>query len=420
MNKNIFKKAFENVKPSEELLKSVLDVHNVPAVPKKTRRVSCKRILGTAAAVCGLLICGITAAAVTGVINFKELFGKHIDLDNDELGSKLMAQATDVVYTVSDDDYRVGLKGITGDIGSLYAIIEITRVDGTPVTEHFLNTLNDMANAKWLYDYCDASQWSGDYGGFINNKGNLEFFLDIQNRFGILDGTTISAGEENLVLENEFERYCEDIDAVYGEYPDFYGTPTLGWWRDPIRGMSREEVIKYEERALEKYGFSVGMEPLSDEELDKIDVSSFMLLPLKWEISFTYHAPEISSIKLVCERPEKKTVFHDEYGETEITIINIEIGAAGGMINYEYCIDKDREKMFIEPFSENNEICLIMSDGSRVSMLVSSASGSYNGGDSAACTFRLDFAGESSDTVRYIDVSKGRAISINGTVYDLQ
>lgn len=180
MNEDIFKKAFENVKPSEELVKSVLDVRNVPAEAKKTRRFSCKRILCIAAAVCGVLVCGITTAAVTGVINFKELFGKHIDLDNDELGSKLMAQATDVVYTVSDDDYRVGLKGITGDIGSLYAIIEITRVDGTPVTEHFLNTLNDMANAKWLYDYCDASQCSGGYGGFINNKGNLEFFLDIQ------------------------------------------------------------------------------------------------------------------------------------------------------------------------------------------------------------------------------------------------
>lgn len=409
-------RAFECISPSEELVGQILS-ENFPRYRKKSFR----RIAVTVLCVCLAAVIGtITVAAATGIIDFKELFGKHIDLDNDELGSQLMAQATDVVYTVSDDDYQVSLKGITGDIGSLYAIIEITRVDGTPVTEHFLNTLDDTANVKWLYDYCDASYWIGGYEGIINDKGNLEFFLDIQNYFGTLDGMTISAGEENLVLANEFERYCEEIDAVYGEYPDLYGTPTMGWWRDPTRGMSRDEVHEYEDHMLKKYGFAVGMEPLSDEELDKIDVSSFMLLPLTWKISFTYHAPEISSVKLVCESQEEKAIFYDEYGETEITVMRIEIGAAGGMVNYEYRIEPNREKMFIKPFSEGNEICLIMSDGSSVPMLISSANGSYNGGDSATGTLRLYFAGESDNTVRYIDVSKGRTIYINGVEYKIK
>ncbi len=409
-------RAFECISPSEELVGQILS-GNFPRHRKKSlRKIAVTVLCACLAAVMGT----VTVAAATGIIDFKELFGKHIDLDSDELGSQLMAQATDVVYTVSDDDYRVGIKGVTGDTGSLYAIIEITRVDGTPVTEHFLNTLDGAENADWTHYYYDALPLSGSYGGLINDKGNLEFFLDLQNDFGPLNGMTISAGGENLVITNEFESYCEEIDAVYGEYPDFYGTPTLGWWRDPTRGMSREEVLEYEDRALENYGFAVGMEPLSDEELDKIDVSSFMLLPLKWEISFTYHAPEFSSVKLVCEKPEEKTVFYDEYGETEITVRNIEIGAAGGMVNYEYRTDPNREKLFIKPFSEENEICLIMLDGSRVPMIVSSANGSYNGGDSAAGTLRLDFAGESDDTVRYIDVSKGRAIYINGVEYKLK
>lgn len=408
--------AFECISPSEDIVRQILS-ENFP----RRKKIRLRRIAVTVLCACLTVVIGtITVAAATGIIDFKELFGKHIILDNDELGSQLMAQATDVVYTVSDDDYRVDLKGITGDISSLYAIIEITRVDGTSVTEHFLNTLDDAANAKWLYDHFDAPYQIGSCGGFINDKGNLEFFLDIQNYFGILDGITISAGEENLVLANEFERYCEEVDTVYGEYPDLYGTPTLGWWRDPTCGMSREEVLKYEDRVLEKYGFAVGMEPLSDEELDKIDVSSFMLLPLKWEISFTYHAPKISSVKLVCKRPEEKTVFYDEYGETEITIMNIEIGAAGGIVNYEYRIDSDREKLFIKPFSEDNEIYLIMSDGSCVPMLISYVNGNYNGGDSAAGTLKLNFAGESDDTVRYIDVSKSRAIYINGVEYNIK
>ncbi len=409
-------RAFECISPSEELVGQILS-KNFP----QRRKKSLRRIAVTALCACLAAVMGtVTVAAATGIIDFKELFGRHIDLDNDELGSQLMAQATDVVYTVSDDDYRVDLKGITGDIDSLYAIIEITRVDGTPVTEHFLNTLDDTANIEWLHEYYGSSYVSGSRGDFINDKGNLEFFLDLQNNFGPLNGMTISAGGENLVLTNEFYRYCEEIDAVYGEYPDFYGTPTLGWWRDPTRGMNREEVLEYEERALRKYGFAVGMEPLSDEELDKIDVSSFMLLPLKWDISFTYHASEYSSVKLVCERPEEKTVFYDEYGETEITVRSIEIGTAGGIVEYEYYNASGRDNLFIKPFSEGNEICLIMSDGSRMPMLVSSANGSYNGGNSAAGTLRLDFAGESDGTVRYIDVSNGRAIYINGVEYKLK
>lgn len=416
INRDKIIRAFECISPSEELVGQILS-GNFP----KRRKKGVRRIAVTAICACLAAVMGtVTVAAATGIIDFKELFGKHIDLDNDELGSQLMAQVTDVVYTVSDDDYRVGIKGVTGDTSSLYAIIEITRVDGTPVTEHFLNTLDGAENADWMHYYYDALPLSGSCGGFINNKGNLEFFLDLQNNFGPLNGMTISAGGENLVLANEFERYCKEIDAVYGEYPDFYGTPTLGWWRDPTRGMSREEVLEYEDRALRKYGFAIGMEPLSDEELDKIDLSGFMLLPLKWDISFTYHAPEFSSVKLVCERPEEKTVFYDEYGETEIAVINIEIGAAGGMVDYEYRIVPDREKMFIEPFSEGNEICLIMSDGSCVPMLIKAANGSYNGAKIVSGILRLDFAGESDSTVRYIDVSKGRAICINGVEYKLK
>ncbi len=100
--------------------------------------------------------------------------------------------------------------------------------------------------------------------------------------------------------------------------------------------------------------------------------------------------------------------------------MNIEIGAAGGMVNYEYRTDPNREKLFIKPFSEGNEICLIMSDGSRVPMLIKAANGSYNGAEIVSGILRLNFAGESNDTVRYIDVSKARAIYINGVEYKLK
>ncbi len=416
INRDKIIRAFECISPSEELVGQILS-GNFP----RRRKKSLRRIVVTALCACLAAVMGtVTVAAATGIIDFKELFGKHIDLDSDELGSQLMAQVTDVVYTVSDDDYRVGIKGVTGDTGSLYAIVEITRVDGTPVTEHFLNTLDDTANVEWLHEYYGNSYVIGSRGDFINDKGNLEFFLDLHNNFDLLNGMTISAGGEDLVLANEFERYCEEIDAVYGEYPDFYGTPALGWWRDPTRGMSREEVLEYEDRALRKYGFAVGMEPLSDEELDKIDVSSFMLLPLKWEISFTYHTPEFSSVKLECERPDEKTVFYDEYGETGITVRNIEIGAACGIVEYEYYNASGRDNLFIKSFSEENEVCLIMSDGSRVPMLIKAANGSYNGAEIVSGILRLDFAGESDDSVRYIDVSKGRAIYINGVEYKLK
>jgi len=64
--------------------------------------------------------------------------------------------------------------------------------------------------------------------------------------------------------------------------------------------------------------------------------------------------------------------------------MSIEISAAGGTPDYEYYNASDRDNLFIKPFSEDNEIYLIMSDESRVPMLVSSANGSYNGEDFAA------------------------------------
>lgn len=110
MNEDIFKKAFENVKPSEELVNSVLDVQNVPAVQKKPRRFSCKRILGTAAAVCGVLVCGVTAAGAAGLIDFEAVFGNRVSVSDSELASSLVGTVNNFKYKVSDKDYKIDIR----------------------------------------------------------------------------------------------------------------------------------------------------------------------------------------------------------------------------------------------------------------------------------------------------------------------
>ncbi len=53
-------------------------------------------------------------------------------------------------------------------------------------------------------------------------------------------------------------------------------------------------------------------------------------------------------------------------------------------------------------------------------MLIKAANESCNGAEVVSGILRLDFAGESDDTVRYIDVSKDGAIYINGVEYELK
>lgn len=417
MNKDIFKKAFENVKPSEELLKSVLDVQNVPAVPKKTRRVSCKRILGTAAAVCGLLICGITAAAVTGLIDFEAVFGDFIVVKDSELANSLVGKVKNFKYKVSDSDYKIEIKGVTGTDRSMLGIAEISRVDGTPVIDHFINPTDERVLAAF-WEHTDFNG-SGGFGSGINDEGNIEFHFDISNDSSLI-GKKFKVESKNFYPNEAYFNFMMDNNISYMEYRDF-----SGYVQTPENGY------------VDHHNFVPA----------DVDDSGIIALELEWGFSFTYKPSEAALKTKVCLDPEEDFVLYqysmklipnenDDGGrhtdhdsrvdlETAANCTHIEVGPMNGHIKFEYELSEYHQQNFIDDHTTNmdddkNIFFLIMSDGGTIPVEFGAGTGS-GGGKSKIfeCDYELVYPDENGKK-EIIETENVTAISINGTVYDLQ
>lgn len=400
MNKDIFKKAFENVKPSEELLKSVLDVQNVPAVPKKTRRVSCKRILGTAAAVCGLLICGITAAAVTGLIDFEAVFGNRISVNDSELADSLVGTVKNFKYKVSDKDYKIDIKGVTGDDKRVVVIAEILRTDGTPVIDCFANpvspderqlvTLSQVTKVSSL----DSFGYGIDYR--IGEEGNIKLSAELYN-VGGLDGKKMTFKGENFypaVEYNKYERQNETDGVVQTEYVKY---------RDPVE--------------------------VPDNGGAAIDLNDILALDMKWEFSFTYRQSDKSKQVKSLNAPEESfplnlkvhTVGTKDEFVRKLTAqpSYMEAGSTGGRVDYVYKNTGYVGNLtYVTDVSECNEIYIIMKDGERVEASIGSGCETPEE-NIITCSYDLFYWDEDSFTSVFINADDIAAISINGTVYEL-
>ncbi|MDE6132864.1 MAG: DUF4179 domain-containing protein [Oscillospiraceae bacterium] len=399
MNKDIFKKAFENVKPSEELVNSVLDVQNVPAEPKKTRRFSCKRILCTAAAVCGVLVCGVTAAGAAGLIDFEAVFGNRITVNDSELAGSLVGIVSDFKYKVSDKDYKIEIKGVTGDDKKVVVIAEILRVDGTPVTDCFVNSvppdevqllpLSQVIKVSLLYGF----GYSMDYR--VGEEGNIE--LSMQLYGSGLDGRKMTFKGENFYPAGayiQYERQNETDEAVQTEYVKY---------RDPVAVPDSSGAV--------------------------IDINDILALDLKWEFSFTYRQSDKSKQVKSLDMPEDSFTLNmkvhtfklaeDNFYEIIAQPSYIEAGSTGGRIDYVY---KDTGYVFNQTYvtdiTENNEVYIIMKDGERVKAEFGNG---YEKPDGNICTCSYDLTyRDEDDREIFIEGDDITAISINGVVYELK
>lgn len=423
MNEDIFKKAFENVKPSEELVKSVLDVRNVPAEAKKTRRFSCKRILCIAAAVCGVLVCGVTAAAAAGVIDFEAIFGDYIVVKNSDLANSLVGKVKNFKYKVSDSDYKIEIKGVTGSDKSLMGFAEISRVDGTPVADHFINPVceNSLGGKGlaplWEHPGMGTLGASGGYGSYVNDEGNIEFYFDISCDHSLI-GKKFKVESKNFYPDEAYLNFKRENNIHYMEWRDFSG------------------YVKADE------GWSASYDDIIPADVDD---SGVIALELEWEFSFTYKPSEAALKTKVCLDPEEDFVLYqysmklipNEDGgrhtdpesrvdlETTANCTQIEVGPMNGRIKFEYELTEYHQGSFIDDYTTNmdndkNIFFLITSDGETIPAEFSSGTGS-GGGKSKIfeCDYEITYPDEN-DKEMIIETENVTAISINGTVYDLQ
>lgn len=409
MNENIIKKAFENVKPSEELVDCVLDFQNAPVVPKKTRRrgFSGKRVFGTAAAVFAVLVCGVTAAAATGLIDFEAVFGNYIVVKNSELADSLVGTVKNFKYKVSDDDYKIEIKGVTGSDKKVIVIAEILRVDGEPVVDHFANPLSsDERYLQFLWGDEDVfmTGYRGSGDCYINEAGNIELHYDFEADKSKLSGKKITVEGENFYPNRAYWDFKHENKVEYIKWNtyNFSGYAQV----DEKGGITGEHIVPAE-----------------------VDDSGVIALDLEWEFSFKYTPSNKSTEVKSLSSPEesftlKQTVYniHDTSDifdcETTAVPTYIEAGSTGGSIDFKYEMTQYDNTLDYAVKFNNNELYIILKDGKRVR-------GSFGGssarpiGSVYECSYSINYWDENGREA-FIEVEDITAISINGTVYELK
>lgn len=399
--KENFGKTMERLRTERDIVASAKIRVAAEAVERPERKISAKRILGTAAAVCGVLVCGVTAAGAAGLIDFDEVFGNRVSVSDSELASSLVGTVKNFKYKVSDKDYKIDIKGVTGDNKKVVVIAEILRTDGTPVTDCFANPVSP--DEKQLVTLSQVTKVSSLYGfgysmGYqIGEEGNIELSMELYNGDG-LDGRKMTFKGENFYPAGEYtkyERQNETDEAVQTEHVKY---------REPVAVPDNSGAVT--------------------------DINDILALGLKWEFSFTYRQSEKSKQVKSLDAPEESFSLNmnlhmfdpaeDHFYDVTAQPSYIEAGSTGGRIDYVYkYTGYAPNRAYVTGITENNEVYIIMKDGERVK---ASIGGGYESpeGNISTCSYNLFYWDEDSFTSVFINADDITAISINGTVYELQ
>lgn len=407
--KENFNKAMEQLSANRDVVSSAKIRFEAE---RPQRKMSAKRILGTAAAVCSILVCGVTAAGAAGLIDFDAVFGGRISVNDTELAGSLVGTVENFKYKVSDKDYKIEIKGVTGDSSSVLVAAEILRKDGTPVTDCFTNPVppderqlvpfSQNTDIITEVPYC----YSMDYR--INGAGNIELFIDIG---GVYDGSGIDGSKMVFKGENFYPA---------GAYLDFkYNNPKEAEYTEYAYTQSNEAEYTYTQ-----YGESSG----NSSNNAPADLNDIPVLGLKWEFSFTYRQSGKSQQVKSLNAPEENFPLNlnvHKVGTKDEFVCNltaqpsyIEAGSTGGRIDFEHENTGHYGNLdYSASIHDNNDIYIIMNDGSLVR-------GSFDGGSVfpdggiCKCSFGITYW-DDDDYKIFIEVEDITAISINGTVYEL-
>lgn len=393
----VFKHAFSSVALQTDDESFVKSVTERKIEMESRKKISIKRTVITICAAAAALSLGVVTAAAAGLINFNEIFGGTIKTQSEELGEQLIGNASDIKWTVSDDDYVVNLKGVTGTENSLLAVIEIARADGKPVKD-YLSNLDFMYESGFfaLFESVKLnggfdSNGDGGCGTRINEAGNIEVTFDRTQ--ASLAGKKIEINGMSFYPTEELNDAPIDPSKEFG-----------------MHGSSVEYYLDEEEKAY----------------LDKIE-----LLDLSWSLEFTYAPSEAGELEITAEKfGETVQLDFNVYSvgdvpdnavneKFDVTIYSLKADSIGAELGITF--DPEEYKPCWEysfnPDFERNDIKFIYKDGTEIPVTL----GSWNaGGDDDKYTMDLSLCYYDEDSVIAVDVSEINAISINGISYNLK
>lgn len=208
--KNEINRLFDKITPirsDEQIISAVIGkAENMNT--NETRKCGFKKPAVIACAAALTLCVGATAVAV---IDFDELFNGGMVSDGTLIAEEYLADISNFRATSSDDAYTLQLMGVTGTADNIYGSFEITRTDGTPVTEHFYNADvdSDLDCNKWWSWLVDESKPAGvddsmeHYLDFkINENGNIDGFFGLRAQDMDAAGKTVKVQFENVWVED--------------------------------------------------------------------------------------------------------------------------------------------------------------------------------------------------------------------------
>ncbi len=415
----IFKDAFSAVSlqtSDESFAKSVAERKN--NMESKKRISIRKPVIAICAAVAALTL-GTVGAAAAGFINFNDIFGNTIRTDDAELGEALIGNAENVKWTVSDKDYVVNLKGVTGTNERVMAVVEIARADGTPVEDYFKNkdVLGEtilLSGSKYMgLSNPDVNLGKSIYT-YVNEIGNIE--ISYQIYLGTYDTCGITALDGERVIYDGIGFYPASIldGGTYlgGDYNMIggnYGEP------------SEEIRQRLEELSVLNLDWSMEFDYVPSETSAKTYTVTDLSQPSYFECEVERFNDKDGDGELEADAGEIEVIAENE--RFEVMFDEITVNSLGGTFSAKVNLGEyTASDLYVSPLHTGVlDISFIKNDGTEYDVTVIVTSGtSGNNFETGIMKCGYDFEYHHGGGQTAVDLSEISAISINGTVYNLE
>lgn len=372
-----YNKLFDKITPEgsdSEFLEKVL--RKADNMERNTRKINFKRPSAIVFAVIASLSLGVSSVAAAGIINFDNIFGGHVNLQNKELGEELLSPITNFNYTISDSNYDIRLKGVTSTGKRVFGCFEIFCANGQPVTEFSVKQedkrrLNTDCIARIEYKDDDESYSFGRYTEYkINDYGNIDVYFEI-----------FTEKEEGLINQD----ICISLNNLYPNILLMKENDDVDFWiGSPVSANVRFTYAASETALKERRIIETDKEFMT--EYDTSDNSEFELIGVVKEGSFLSGGAYLT-VKYYAKTPYGKN-YYAQFLPAEL---DIKLLKANGEES-DMKIEGATTYIWPTAFNENTYTYDLL----------------YKS--------RPDFWAP----VNFIDIDEITAVSINGTVYELE
>lgn len=399
-----YQKIYDRITPTEsneiftdKIFRKAIEMEN----KKNTKKIFLRRPVVAVCTAVAALTLGVTTAAATGIIEFDKIFGDIITAENEAVGNAIMGNAENLTISVSDSNYKIRFNGVTGNDNTLIANMELYRVDGTSVTEHFTNPYDESYGFFSLDSgYSDIpmerDNWIANMNSyFINEEGNLEIYVELNSDCDISESDITLKGKGLYPIEPYFE-LLEENDVSMWTY---------------------------------------GERKLVDNDMNEVELNteSVEYLSLEWEVSFEYIPSELAVNVIHKDDFSTENLLMLEYsiGEylddglfeaVESEMVSVELTNIDGCIvvksDITDYIDKETNRYpDILIGDEGNPVKLIKKDGSEVTAFINGAW--YDPDGNIQLTLRYIRGNENNwyENSIAVDLTQIEAISVNGYEY---